>query len=299
MKENLLIRENNDKSPLVIFDNTKDFTLWYYKNNNDTQLRYFQELKEDSIQIFFSLEGTSDLIFHSNHCRVNIKERESSVVYFKKESTNIVVEQGSKSHLLCLWIPIKQFHDLLSSNDGYGLIFENVKLGKPIIDTKRISANTANILQQILTKEATNKTLYSLFVKGKIYELISSFLGSFSSENQESCPFINDEDTISQIKKIKDIIIENMANPPSLDELSKMVGLNVKKIKLGFKELYGMPVFTFLLNYKMDFAQKLLLENNNVSEVSSKLGYSTSSHFIAAFKKKFGITPKQYTKQEN
>ena len=60
-----------------------------------------------------------------------------------------------------------------------------------------------------------------------------------------------------------------------------------------------MPVFTFLLNYKMDFAQKLLLENNNVSEVSSKLGYSTSSHFIAAFKKKFGITPKQYTKQEN
>jgi AraC-like DNA-binding protein len=32
----------------------------------------------------------------------------------------------------------------------------------------------------------------------------------------------------------------------------------------------------------------------NVNEVGLKLGYSTSSHFIAAFKKKFGTTPKKY-----
>ena len=30
----------------------------------------------------------------------------------------------------------------------------------------------------------------------------------------------------------------------------------------------------------------------NVNEVGLKVGYSTASHFIAAFKKKFGITPK-------
>ncbi len=32
----------------------------------------------------------------------------------------------------------------------------------------------------------------------------------------------------------------------------------------------------------------------NVNEVGLKVGYSTSSHFIAAFKKKFGTTPKKY-----
>ena len=32
----------------------------------------------------------------------------------------------------------------------------------------------------------------------------------------------------------------------------------------------------------------------NINEISIKLGYSTSSHFIAAFKKKFGTTPKKY-----
>jgi AraC-like DNA-binding protein len=32
----------------------------------------------------------------------------------------------------------------------------------------------------------------------------------------------------------------------------------------------------------------------NVSEVGLKIGYSTSSHFIAAFRKKIGTTPKKY-----
>ena len=87
-----------------------------------------------------------------------------------------------------------------------------------------------------------------------------------------------------------------MNNPPWLQELAKQVGLNIKKLKSGFKEYYGSPVFTFLLNYKMELAKTLLIEQQfNVNEIASKLGYSTSSHFIAAFKKKYGITPKQYS----
>ena len=105
--------------------------------------------------------------------------------------------------------------------------------------------------------------------------------------------------TVLKIKQAKDIVIAEMASPPSLDELSKKIGLNIKKLKMGFKDLYGMPVFTFLFHYKMEYAKKLLSQKeNNVNEVALQVGYSTSSHFIVAFKKKFGITPKQFTKQE-
>ena len=45
----------------------------------------------------------------------------------------------------------------------------------------------------------------------------------------------------------------------------------------------------------MEIAKKLLVEGKyNVNEVSLKLGYSTASHFIAAFKKRFGLTPRAY-----
>jgi len=45
----------------------------------------------------------------------------------------------------------------------------------------------------------------------------------------------------------------------------------------------------------MDYARQLLDSGSyNVNEVGLKIGYSTGSHFIAAFKKKFGTTPKKY-----
>jgi AraC-like DNA-binding protein len=50
----------------------------------------------------------------------------------------------------------------------------------------------------------------------------------------------------------------------------------------------------------MELAKKLLSERKkNVNEVSIKLGYSTASHFIAAFKNKYGVTPKTYSKNLN
>ena len=102
---------------------------------------------------------------------------------------------------------------------------------------------------------------------------------------------------MSKIKHAKQLILKDMNNPPSLPELAKEVGLNIKKLKTEFKEIYGAPVFTFLLNYKMELAKKLLLEQQlNVNEIALNLGYSTSSHFIAAFKRKYKTTPKQFTK---
>ena len=45
----------------------------------------------------------------------------------------------------------------------------------------------------------------------------------------------------------------------------------------------------------MEVARQLLATgSHNVNEVGLKVGYSAASHFIAAFKKKYGTTPKKY-----
>ena len=51
----------------------------------------------------------------------------------------------------------------------------------------------------------------------------------------------------------------------------------------------------FLLDHKLEYARQLLDSGqHNVNEVGLKVGYSTGSHFISAFKKKYGTTPKKY-----
>ena len=100
---------------------------------------------------------------------------------------------------------------------------------------------------------------------------------------------------VEKIKKAKQIIIENISEPPTLQELADTIGLTLSKLKDGFKHIYGESVFNFLLDYKLEYARKMLLsKKHNVSEISLQIGYSTPSHFISAFKKKYGTTPKQY-----
>ena len=50
----------------------------------------------------------------------------------------------------------------------------------------------------------------------------------------------------------------------------------------------------------MELARKLLESGaHNVNEVGLKVGYSTASHFISAFKKQYGTTQKKYIQYLN
>ena len=125
--------------------------------------------------------------------------------------------------------------------------------------------------------------------------MLSLYFNRSEDPNAEQCPFLIDEENVLKIKKAKEIMISSMAEPPGLEELSDQVGLSLKKLKMGFKQIYGDTVYGFLFEYKMDYARQLLDSGSyNVNEVGLKIGYSTGSHFIAAFKKKFGTTPKKY-----
>ena len=157
-----------------------------------------------------------------------------------------------------------------------------------------ISPSMAIVLSQLF-HYSLHPSIKNLYYKGKGYELLSLYFNRTEDPNAEQCPFLIDEDNVIKIKRAKEIIIANMAEPPGLQELADEIGLNVKKLKMGFKQIYGDTVYGFLFDYKMDFARKLLDSGSyNVNEVGLKIGYSTGSHFIAAFKKKFATTPKKY-----
>ena len=150
------------------------------------------------------------------------------------------------------------------------------------------------VLSQILETKL-HESIQTLYFKGKVYELLSLFFNKSDDADVEQCPFLMDEENVRKIRKAKEIILNQMTEPPTLQELSAEIGLNIKKLKEGFKQIYGDTVYGYLLDYKMNEARSMLNSRQyNINEISLKLGYSTSSHFIAAFKKKFGTTPKKY-----
>jgi AraC family transcriptional activator of pyochelin receptor len=135
-----------------------------------------------------------------------------------------------------------------------------------------------------------------IYLQSKCWELIALKLEQLSEDNKLS-QHKNElkRDDIDRIYAAKDILIRNWQQPPALLELAHQVGLNDYKLKYGFRQVFGTTAFGYLWNYRMDQARQLLVEGRlNVKEVATLVGYSKQSNFAAAFRKKFGSTPKAY-----
>jgi len=285
-----------DKGTQLLFSEKDTFKVLHLVNLSTETQKYLINLDSNYIQIYLCNSSHCKVAFNFEHCAIDLIEGNSSMVYFKDEKMNVYVNLPPESNLISILISVEYFHSLFSLEDNFLFNFGNFKIGKPIIEPKTISNPIKLILNQ-LTSNQISESLKPVYIKGKVYELLSHYFSISEENGDEFCPYITDSETIAKIKRVKEIIIEELATPPSLNELAKEVGLNIKKLKTDFKEFYGSPVFTFLLNYKMELAKNLLHEQGlNVNEIAVKLGYSTSSHFIAAFKRKYSITPKQFAK---
>lgn len=99
-------------------------------------------------------------------------------------------------------------------------------------------------------------------------------------------------ETIARIHHAREILHSRIENPPSLLELSQLVGVSDRTLRRGFQQLFGTTVFSYITNQRMEWAESLLRQGNlSVAEVANKVGYSNLGHFAAAFKRRFGITP--------
>ncbi len=134
-----------------------------------------------------------------------------------------------------------------------------------------------------------------MFIEGKILEILAHEIDSVDAPCVRSTNF--DKDDIRQLQKAREIMMKNMISPPSTEELARMVGLNPKKVKLGFRRLYNTTVFGFLRQYRMEQARMMFETHEaNVTEAASAVGYTNISHFSAAFRNHFGIRPSDYLK---
>ncbi|MBC9912599.1 helix-turn-helix domain-containing protein [Chitinophaga varians] len=99
---------------------------------------------------------------------------------------------------------------------------------------------------------------------------------------------------IEKLYFIKELIDKEPELDHSLKKLSRQAGLNIFKLKNGFKSVFGDTVFGYIHHLRMEKARKLLLEGEQVSTVAYLLGYTTPNNFSTAFRKRFGISPGKF-----
>jgi len=278
-----------------------------FKIDNDILINTYSNFEKDSedilfstdinfIQFHFCLEGKISFRYNNGSYTLDLKENNSLILF--NPSTNLPIDATfqKNTRYLSLLITIKKFHGLFSELTDNISFLSQENSGKKYYKENVITPQISTVLNQIMN-EKLSENVKNLYLKGKIFELLGIYFNESNDMDIEQCPFLADEKNVVKIKMAKEIIIKRMTDPPSLKELSSEVDISLKNLKEGFKEIYGYTVYGFLLEYKMNIASKMLsTKNYNVNEVADQIGYSTSSHFINAFKNRFGTTPNKYLK---
>ncbi|MCC6635907.1 MAG: helix-turn-helix transcriptional regulator [Chitinophagaceae bacterium] len=157
----------------------------------------------------------------------------------------------------------------------------------PVCNKKR------NVLDALLNHSYTG-ALENIFINAKIHELLLYSLDCLVDEKEDgfTCKFLADERSRQAIYDARDILLKHIGDPLTIKELSRKVAINECYLKKGFKEIFGTTIFDFYQQQRMEHAKYLLYEKSlSVTDVSALLGYSSISHFSAAFKKHTGLKP--------
>ena len=89
----------------------------------------------------------------------------------------------------------------------------------------------------------------------------------------------------------------HLSEPLTIADLSRRFFLSATAFKAGFRQLHGKPVHAWLRERRIERAAELLhTPGINLLTVAQTVGYSSASQFSAAFRKRYGMTPRAYQK---
>lgn len=144
---------------------------------------------------------------------------------------------------------------------------------------------------------ATQKTILAqLFLDGKLSELFAVVLGAAITDDCAAfrAPMLSRTERAA-IREAKHIIDAAIAYAPSCGELARQVHISAAKLSRGFSAIYGQSLHQYVIAERLETGARLLLENEkNVGEIAALVGYGKASNFAAAFKKRFGVAPREY-----
>ena len=196
--------------------------------------------------------------------------------------------------------PMKyDFFSFGTENPKYLTILENVsrclQTEDRVFSDERISALVCDAIMEF-TKESplSEELLYSIFTQIIVY-IIRDFSAVKSHLKRRNA---SASDAICY--QIMNYIDTHIYTMKSLEELAEVMKYNYSYLSTLFKKTTGNTLLSYYYAKRLEVARMLILENSlKISEIAEQLGYSSLYAFSRAFKEMYGVSPKQYLRENS
>ena len=203
------------------------------------------------------------------------------------------IKAGLKSRWVSLWVsPCWLAKELGSIQHTMAIFLHQLTLvEKPLAYVESSTPEESRIVRDVFD-HMSNMPMGILNFKPRMMTLVADFFERIHHrpvKETSEVRFIH----YQKMQAVEKILRDHMQTPlPDMETIARMSTTSLSTLKRHFKGVYGKGIYEYYLEIKMEFAKRLLLENDlSVNEVAFRLNYEKVSSFIDTFKKHQGFSP--------
>jgi len=267
--------------------NTVDYEIFYFDDSNLAQV---PSHTHDYYEIYFFLEGFIHYIVKDKKYKLEFGD--CLLIPPKVEHQPIFLDSSKPYRRLVLWITAKYLEKIAQISPDLIYCFEHViekedyKFHGEASIGHDIHARFITLLEESRSNRFGNHAAKTL--------QLGSFLLNFSrliydQNNQVAFHYQHD-----LYVRIYNYIGENLTEDLSLEHLASYFYVSKYHISHIFKDNMGLSVHQYIMKKRLQESVKGILSGIPVSKVYDQYGFSDYTNYYRAFKKEYGMSPKQY-----
>lgn len=271
---------------------TDHLRITYGNGNFGNRTRLDFDFLGETVEMHFTLKGSS-LTTIDGHIKGHQIDGSGHNLFYCKDIQGHLLWESPEMYIFEVNLRPDFFTSYLPEDSFFDSFKNAIHSGDTCHlhpDNYPITPHMKSIIQEII--HCQRKGLYKkMFLESKVMELLLLQLEQIHTQkfNARSS---SSKLEIEKMKYAQEIIQENLLNPLSLHELSKLLNTNECSLKRSFKAVNGITVFGYIQELKMKEAKTLICDKKlPVYQVADKIGYKNPQHFTAAFKRYYGYVP--------
>lgn len=156
----------------------------------------------------------------------------------------------------------------------------------------RPSARLMGMAEQVLQPPRHTPMFHRLYLESRALDMVSEALGLLAHPGDGPTSLGALE--MCRMQRLRALLDSGQADGYTLNDIVREAGVNATTLQRQFRALTGKTVFDYMRGRRLA-AARLALERGDVSvtQVAWEAGYTSAANFTTAFKREFGITPRQ------
>lgn len=226
--------------------------------------------------------------------------QENEIAFFNSGDIYYVVASPNSERYVYQF-DLNFFNDVLTMDSDFDLaqVFNQLERISAFWPT-RAQQKVVKILLTIASEHDQQEVGYEFAIEGLMYKLVTVIIRELPKKKHVTTQLsqIKSKQILETLNQVFKFVEDNYTHRVLLEDAAAVSNFSEYYFTRFFKRNVGQTFLEFLNDYRLDKAKRILISTDlSITEVLTRTGFSNNKTFYRLFKKRIGMTPKQYRKQ--